>query len=887
MKKEQYDEILSLFDSFVVIINTNDKLVELLMLGDKKIGENISYDILADKFVSIGKFNSASKAKMMRFLNQLKITNKDPFTFLAKYEKEDNELIPTLIKGVALDDARVIISFSSEYRLTERINDDLTHTISRQELINSTNKLIEENKEFILFVLDLDDFMNFKYKYGTMFGDILIIETAAALKNMVRDSGYICREHGDRFIVVLKTNTDYDTVHALISRARKNIMQFASHNIKNENITATIGCITYPNGGNTFEELFIKAMLSLNRGKKKGKNCFIIYNEEKCGKVSDYKETPIEFGYTSPAVTNFNIAAGVYEIINRDKMKDKNFEDALSLLGNYFLFDRINLFTLDAKTKKVDKIYHWHSPLVDKIEVKTSPQRFAAWHQTYDKNGIVRIVQVDSNKNLPIYPYLKEDDISALLAFDLTYLDTEVGLIRFEMHDTNRFWSQIDVASLNLISKLFAIFLYKENEAELFEQTISHDTITNLYNYTKFGSLVYEYLNKTKSDNYSVINFCFENFLHLSDMLGTTIIDSALKMVAEALTYISDKELYCRFTEDRFFVWTPNTENEYLINYVEKLDEYIQKNFKYAHHFKLRAGICVHDPSDLTTKTLDKANIARKKALSDGLLYKFFTGDLYEKQQLKYNLELHQKQALINNEFKLYLQPKIDTKTNKIAGAEALTRWYYKNETMLFPDTFIPIFEENGFIKELDLHVFENVCKFQRKIIDLGYEPIVISVNLSMYQKNFNEYIEKINEIREKYDIPANYLEIEITETTYVKNEKKVIKLVKDLHNLGYKVAMDDFGTGYSNLSSLATFDFDTIKLDKNFCSTKTKDKEKIILSFVVGLAKKLDINVLCEGVETKELVDYLKQIGCTLIQGYYFDKPMPEEDLIKKYFND
>ena len=203
---------------------------------------------------------------------------------------------------------------------------------------------------------------------------------------------------------------------------------------------------------------------------------------------------------------------------------------------------------------------------------------------------------------------------------------------------------------------------------------------------------------------------------------------------------------------------------------------------------------------------------------------------------------------------------------------------------MIFPDTFIPLFEQNGFIKELDLHVFENVCKFQKSVIDSGNEPVTISVNLSMYQTNFDEYLEKINEIKDKYNVPAKYLEIEITESTYVKNNNNVKILMDKLHKNGYQISMDDFGTGYSNLSSLATFDFDMIKLDKNFCSNKENVKERTILEFVVRLAKSLNIKVLCEGVETKELVDFLRDIGCTLIQGYYFDKPMPAEDLKKKY---
>ncbi len=885
MKRNYIDEILKLYNSYIIFVDTKKAIVELVFDGDVKLAENISYAEFADLFTKNGNFNEESNGKMNRFLNQLNIGDDEIFTLQAKYETLNFEKVPIIVKGKKITDDNAILSFSSEYNIGNKKSDDLTRVLTKASLIPIIENSISNETPFIFMLFDLDNFASFNDKYGTMFGDILLVETAASIKRIIKTDGYVARENGDKFLILLYTDTDYDTVHKTVMDLRKAVINLISHNIKQVTITATIGCASYPVDGSDSLTIYKKAYMALQRGKRKGKNCFIIYNEEKCGSSLNFQLPEAQFNNTSHIATNFNIISGIYEIMNREGAKDKNINDALSLIGTYFLLERINFFIMSPETKKPTKIYQWHSPLVSAHPLVLNQSHVDMWTRSYDNTGMVKMVQVDSNKNVPVYPILKEDDVSAILAFVLKYTDIEVGLIRFEMCNSNRFWNPKDISALNLISKLFAIYVYKEYKADLLEKSLSYDRLTNTYNFSKWMDVVYTYFNEHDyDDNYSIISICFENFIHLSDVLGTTAIEDALKYTAKALTKISDKEIFTRASKDNFIIMFPNVDVDYLTEYVNKLSNLIQDKFKYGYHFKLRAGICIHNPEDDLNKTIDKASLTRKKALERGESILFFSDEMYEKQKIKNELELHQNKAMGNGEFKLFLQPKIDSVTNKIAGAEALTRWKYNNEKMIFPDTFIPLFEENGFIKELDLHVFENVCKFQRNVIDLGYTPVTISVNLSMYQTNLDEYFDRINEIRKKYDIPSKYLEIEITESTYVKNVNNVINLMRKLHNEGYQISMDDFGTGYSNLSSLATFDFDTIKLDKNFCSNKEGKRERIILKSVVNLAKNLNIKVLCEGVETKELVDFLRDIGCTLIQGYYFDKPMPANDLMEKY---
>ena len=347
--------------------------------------------------------------------------------------------------------------------------------------------------------------------------------------------------------------------------------------------------------------------------------------------------------------------------------------------------------------------------------------------------------------------------------------------------------------------------------------------------------------------------------------------------------------IYCRISSDLFAIMIPTIDKSILVKYINSLHKYLNDNYSYGNNFKLRAGIYV-DETDILYKDddylalcIDKANIARKNT-SVIKRIEFFDEKMYEDKRRDTELELHMVDAVKNGEFLLYLQPKVNTITNSVVGAEALSRWNYMHKKILTPNFFIPLFERNGFINKLDLIVFENVCKFQRDVLDKGLKPVVISVNLSMFQKDFNLYRTQINKIREKYNVPANLIEIEITESLYNENTSLIMTLMNELHNDGYSISMDDFGSGYSNLASLSKFEFDTIKLDKSFVDDGKNDKTKLILTFIMDLAHSLNIKVLCEGVETKELVDYLRSIGCILIQGYYFDKPIHYLDFEDKY---
>ena len=233
-------------------------------------------------------------------------------------------------------------------------------------------------------------------------------------------------------------------------------------------------------------------------------------------------------------------------------------------------------------------------------------------------------------------------------------------------------------------------------------------------------------------------------------------------------------------------------------------------------------------------------------------------------------LEERLKNGIKNNEFVIYLQPKFYTNTGKLAGAEALIRWN-RDGKLVMPNIFIPLFEKYELITELDTYVLENICRLQQQWRKQEYNIVPISVNesrLHLYNENhINDLIDLVN----KYNVQPNTIELEMTET--------------NVHKLGFIVSMDDFGTGYSSFSMLKNINIDVLKMDKSFFDDVLESRRgKIIIEAVIEMSHKLNIKVVAEGIETKEQVEYLKNIKCDMIQGYYFEKPMTIEKFEEKY---
>jgi len=261
-----------------------------------------------------------------------------------------------------------------------------------------------------------------------------------------------------------------------------------------------------------------------------------------------------------------------------------------------------------------------------------------------------------------------------------------------------------------------------------------------------------------------------------------------------------------------------------------------------------------------------------------------FTNEMLEQQLWESKVEEMMNEALENEEFQVYIQPKYNPVTEVLSGAEALVRWISPTEGFIFPGKFIPIFEKNGFITKLDDYMISHVAALQKKWLDEGKKVVPISVNVSRAHFAMPDLAEHICKLVDKYETPHHLIEIELTESAFFDDKKALMNTVQKLQSFGFDVSMDDFGAGYSSLNSLKDLPLDILKLDADFFRGEDgEERGEIVVSQVIQLAKKLEMKIVAEGIEKKEQVDFLASQGCDMIQGYYYSKPVPNEEYEEK----
>ena len=294
--------------------------------------------------------------------------------------------------------------------------------------------------------------------------------------------------------------------------------------------------------------------------------------------------------------------------------------------------------------------------------------------------------------------------------------------------------------------------------------------------------------------------------------------------------------------------------------------------------YRLVFGVAfIEDVRERLRKFGDRAALARQSIKGNALQHIAFYEEGMKNSVLtgKY-IEDHMEQALENHEFVMYLQPKYSMQSGKMVGAEALVRWIQPGNGIVPPVDFIPVFEKNGFVTKMDAYIWEEACKTIRSWIDEGWEPLPISVNVSRIHLKDNQFIDVLNHLIEKYQISKNYLEIELTETADSTQISEGISLLKDS---GYTLLMDDFGSGYSSLNTLKDTQFDVIKIDRGFLQDFIgSERGQKIVEHTIQMTKSIGLDLVAEGVETKEQAQFLMGCGCDTAQGFYYAKPMTVE---------
>lgn len=416
---------------------------------------------------------------------------------------------------------------------------------------------------------------------------------------------------------------------------------------------------------------------------------------------------------------------------------------------------------------------------------------------------------------------------------------------------------------------------------EIYRITLAQ-SITNDRSPSMFIRVANEVISKAPDKNYALIQFDVARFKAINEMYGESFGDEILNYFLESLKVICNQDqLYVRLTADVFMILTAYEKDEDILNLVDTVNESLlhYKDISY----RLVFGVCkigdIHSP---LRKYGDRAALARQSIKGNALKYVTFFEEGMKNSVLnnKY-VEDHMEKALANNEFVMYLQPKYSIEKNVIVGAEGLVRWIQKDNGIVPPDRFIPLFEKNGFIKKMDAYIWEVACKTIRKWMDKGLTPLPISVNVSRMHLDSGAFITTLNNLVEQYHIPKHLLEIEITET--VDNTELMMEHIMTLKESGFVLLMDDFGSGYSSLNTLKDTQFDVVKIDRGFLQNFIEtDRGQKIVEHTINMTKAIGLDLVAEGVETKEQAEFLSDCGCDIAQGFYYAKPMPIEEFEK-----
>ena len=413
------------------------------------------------------------------------------------------------------------------------------------------------------------------------------------------------------------------------------------------------------------------------------------------------------------------------------------------------------------------------------------------------------------------------------------------------------------------------------------------DSLTGLPSVEKFRIDVEPLLESKEKENFYAIAIDIDKFKVINDMFGYDHGDNVIAYLGRVCKEgLSTEDYITRLGADNFMVFKKTRDVHDVYAYLNRIFERVAKDIKLRDaHFRLilKAGIYrIHQEDVILSNVLDRANLAKKNMKkSHESSYNEYSEAMRQKNIEDKVVENDMEEALKSRQFQIYLQPQIDLITKKIVSAEALVRWLHPEKGMIPPFQFIPVFENNGFITRLDLYVWEEAIRTIAEWRKQSKIAVPIAINLSRIDMEREGIIESLCALMRKYDLDSEWIKTELTESIYLEDEKRILEQMGKLKKFGFKIAVDDFGSGYSSLHLLKSMPVDILKIDKSFLDI-TPDmqyREEILLRDVVEMGKNLGLQIIMEGVETVEQSDFLEAIGCDVVQGYYYGKPMPVEE--------
>lgn len=790
-----------------------------------------------------------------------------------------------------------------EMLVEQALLDPLTKLYSKERAQNLIEHFLRADGSFgkhTLMIINVVGMKKLNQTYGEAFGDQILKNLAEQLRNSFRKKDIIARIGGDDFQVFMKDTTE----DAILEQKIESILHTVHKVYENETVDVycTIGISKFPEHGRVYSKLLQKADYALYRGAKYETNYYAIYQTSfDHDSIMNNNLFLHNYSFEPVKTKTLNVFSnGLLSYAFDQFLQSSNITVALKKVlkkvGCFYKCDSISIWEIDDEnflhlTQLWSDSEHL-SNHYNQIEF-FNMDSFPIFHRYFDDRGVRAIDNTQiTEQNPELRDFINFFHATALLQCAFYEKKKCRGLVSIAYNYHTHNWTKDEIDTVILISKICSVFLLRFKQAEQAKNKLENmkkfDQLTQLPRLKHFRENVELQLRNNSHSTYAILNVDIHKFKYINDTLGYEVGDEILKEISKCIsTGAYDIVMSARDCADKFVV---------LMNYVN--DKQIEKNildlnrifksrmqsFSIGNSVYIVAGVAKLKSGMDFVSVLDNANIARKKAKKiAGSHCCFYDEKLEAESQLELEISNSMQRAYEHKEFQMYLQPKINLQTGKIVGAEALTRWIKKDGSVYVPDQFIPLFEKNGFIVQLDFYIYNCACKLLQDWITLDITPVTISLNVSRVHLQTDDFVKKINHMVDRHQIPHQYLEFELTESIFLDQTEIALQTMHGLRESGYSVAIDDFGAGFSSLNLLKDMTTDVLKLDKDFFRKGNMQKEeKIIVSSITNMAKQLEMKVLSEGVETEAQSNFLRDISCDMAQGYLFAKPMPKEEFTK-----
>lgn len=447
-------------------------------------------------------------------------------------------------------------------------------------------------------------------------------------------------------------------------------------------------------------------------------------------------------------------------------------------------------------------------------------------------------------------------------------------------------WEQEELQKIQIFVKLLFSFHGRILIMQMVENLTFRDQEFGIYNHAWFMKNTNLMISRGEIGKYAACYFNLRHYSVVNQQIGRGRATMVMgKFIRQLQDHLGDKEMVCRVNGDNFVILFYKSNLKLVMDYLKGVGiVYDEKEKKrvwvttYAGYYMIPQSC--KSAASIMEKLGTAINMAKNVRKTE---YVFFDEELMRGIRMGKMIEATLPEAIEREEFHVYYQPKILLKDYRLIGAEALCRWF-QNGKIVAPGEFVPILEQSKLICLLDFYMLEHVCRDIRRWLDEGKKVVTVSVNLSRIHMGDMDLLENILAIIDKYQVPHQYIEIELTETGTDVDFKNLKTLVSGLRGVGISTSVDDFGTGYSSINLIRELPWSVLKIDKSFLPGKEEDDQKLIMiKHLIALAQDMNIECIVEGVETVEQVKLLKESNCYLAQGYYFDKPLPVQEFEEK----